>query len=44
MSDAERHRRRARARRALVVALWGLGLAGLAQLVLAVVVRPLGGG
>jgi hypothetical protein len=44
MSDAERRRRRARARRALVVALWGLGLAGLAQLVLAAVVRPLGGG
>jgi hypothetical protein len=44
MTEAERRRWRIRARRALVVALWGLGLAGLSQLVLAVVVRPLGGG
>jgi hypothetical protein len=40
----ETERRRRRARTALMVALWGLGLAGLAQFVLAVVVRPLGGG
>jgi hypothetical protein len=44
MTDTERRRRRARARTALVVALWDLGLAGLSQLVLAVVVRRLGGG